>query len=77
MSDIRAAIVTVSDTRTAADDVSGDLLAELMSSVGIVVDRSIVTDDLHELTEHLRRLAERGDINLILTHRRDRHQPEG
>lgn len=67
MEEIKAAIVTVSDSRTNADDVSGDLLAELMASIGVVVDRSIVTDDLAELTAHLRSLAGRDDIDLVLT----------
>jgi len=65
---IRAAIVTVSDTRTVDNDVSGDKLVELLASIGADVDdRMIVTDDLMHLRETLHVLAEREDINLIFT----------
>jgi molybdenum cofactor synthesis domain-containing protein len=65
---IWVAIVTVSDSRTAADDVSGDRLAELLSAVGgEIVERVIIRDDLLPLRETLYSLAEREDINLILT----------
>ena len=65
---IRAAIVTVSDTRTVDNDLSGDKLVELLASIGADVgDRMIVTDDLMHLRETLHVLAERDDINLILT----------
>ena len=65
---IRTAIVTVSDTRTVDNDLSGDKLVELLASIGADVgDRMIVTDDLMHLRETLHVLAERDDINLILT----------
>jgi molybdenum cofactor synthesis domain-containing protein len=66
--EIKAAIVTVSDTRDLADDLSGNKLAEFLWSVGgeIVVRRN-VTDDLLHLREVLYSLAEREDINLIVT----------
>ena len=65
---IRAAIVTVSDTRTLADDASGDKLVELLTAFGAeIAERVIVTDDLLPLRETLYSLAEREDINLILT----------
>ena len=65
---IRAAIVTVSDTRTVDNDLSGDKLVEVLASIGADVgDRMIVTDDLMHLRETLHVLAERDDINLILT----------
>jgi molybdopterin adenylyltransferase len=65
---IRAVVVTVSDSRTAASDASGDLLVDLLVDAGAeIVERSIVTDDLLPLRETLYSLAEREDINLILT----------
>lgn len=65
---IRAAIITVSDTRETGDDISGDTLAELVSSAGAeVVERLIVSDHLEHLRNMLHTLAEREEINLILT----------
>ena len=66
--DIRAAIVTVSDTRLPNDDLSGKLLAELLWSIGAeIVETMIVTDDLTHLRETLYTLTEREDVNLIMT----------
>jgi molybdopterin adenylyltransferase len=68
MSKIKCAVVTVSDTRDAGNDLSGDRLVELLTTAGgEVVERLIVTDDLETLTETLYSLTERDDINLILT----------
>lgn len=65
---IKAAIVTVSDTRQLADDVSGDKLVELLTAFGAVIaERLIVTDDLKRLSETLTSLADRDGINLIIT----------
>lgn len=65
---IKAAIITVSDTRTATDDLSGDKLATLLAAIDAeVADRLIVTDDLADLRDTLRTLADRKDINLIVT----------
>ena len=65
---IKAAIVTVSDTRRVDDHVSGKRLAELLWSVGgEIVESIIVTDDLTHLRETLYTLTERKDINLIMT----------
>lgn len=65
---IKAAIVTVSDTRQLADDVSGDKLVELLTAFGAVIaERLIVTDDIKRLSGTLTSLADRDDINLIMT----------
>ncbi len=65
---IRAAILTASDTRTERDDVSGDELVRLLKEAGAeIVERGIISDDLRILREALYTLAERPDINLILT----------
>ena len=65
---IRAAIITVSDSRTATDDVSGDKLAEVLASTGAeIIERLIVSDDLEHLRNTLYVLAENADINLIVT----------
>jgi len=65
---IRAAILTASDSRTEGNDVSGDELARLLEEAGAeIVERGIVSDDLRILREALYTLTERPDINLILT----------
>jgi molybdenum cofactor biosynthesis protein B len=47
---LKIALVTVSDTRTAENDTSGDYLADAMSGVGHeLVDRVIVIDDCYLL----------------------------
>jgi len=65
---IKAAIVTVSDTRRPDDDLSGKKLAELVWSIGgEVVETMIVIDDLEHLRNTLYGLTEREDVNLIIT----------
>ena len=68
LNSIKTAVITVSDTRTAADDASGDRLAGLLTEYGAeIVERMIVSDDLTDLRNTLYALTEREDINLIIT----------
>jgi len=47
---LACAVLTVSDTRTAADDTSGDLLAELLGRDGHrLADRALVPDDVYRI----------------------------
>lgn len=63
-----AAVVTVSDTRTLANDTSGKRLSDLLKESGaLVVERQLVSDDFDNLRNTLFSLCEREDINLILT----------
>jgi molybdopterin adenylyltransferase len=65
---LKAAIVTVSDTRKVDDDVSGNQLGELLLSNGAeILEQLIVSDDLEHLRNTLYVLTEREDINLIVT----------
>lgn len=65
---IRSAIVTVSDTRSINDDISGDKLAALLTSIDAeIVERLVTTDDLENLRNTIYALTEREDINLIIT----------
>ena len=67
-SQIRAIILSVSDTRKESDDASGDLLSGLLLEAGIdVVGKLIVSDDLEDLKNALTVIASREDINLIVT----------
>lgn len=68
MADIKAAVVTVSDTRKTDDDLSGRRLSELLWSAGAeVVETLIVSDELEDLRETIYTLTERGDIDLVIT----------
>jgi molybdenum cofactor synthesis domain-containing protein len=68
MTRIKAFIVTVSDTRTLDNDLSGDRLAELLTAAGMeITGKIIASDDLDGLRNTLHVLTERDDVNLILT----------
>ena len=52
---VNIAVLTVSDTRTAADDKSGDVLVARLTEAGhILADRAIVRDDVELITSKLR-----------------------
>jgi len=65
--ELRAAVVTASDTRTRADDASGAVLAEGLLAAGItLVDRRIAHDDVAALTHAIRAGIDAGaDIVLV------------
>ena len=68
MNSVKAFIITVSDTRTLDNDVSGDKLAELLIGAGAeVTGKLIVSDELDGLQSTLRSVADRGDVNLVVT----------
>ncbi len=65
---ITAFVLSISDTRSLKDDISGEALAELLRSYGAeVVGREVVSDDLEDIRNNLHVLTEREDINLVLT----------
>ena len=65
---IKAIVVTVSDSRIEADDVSGKTLLELLLGFGAeVVEKIIISDDFDDLRQTLYVLTEREDVNLIIT----------
>lgn len=65
---IKAFVVTISDTRSLDNDVSGDTLAELLLSFDAeITGKLIVSDDLDDIRNALHVLTEREDVNLILT----------
>jgi len=68
MNSVKAFIITVSDTRALDNDMSGDKLAELLIGAGAeVTGRLIVSDDLDGLQSTLRSVADREDVNLVVT----------
>lgn len=65
---IKAAILTVSDSRTREDDVSGDRLQALLEESGFEISvRLLINDDLILVRDAILALAEREDVDLVLT----------
>ncbi len=64
---INIAILTVSDTRTAENDTSGDILAGRVETSGhALVTRTIIRDDADLLTAHLDTWIDNPQIDAIL-----------
>ncbi len=67
-STIKAVVVTISDSRTEATDVSGVTLVGLLLGIGAeIVEKIIVSDDFEDLRQTLYALTMRDDANLIIT----------
>ncbi len=65
---VNIALLTVSDTRTAENDTSGDLLAERISTAGhILVDRAIERDDVEQLIAKLHIWIDDENVDCIIT----------
>lgn len=65
---IKAVVITASDTRSEKDDLAGDNLAGCLRGIGAqVIEKIIVTDDKELLSSKLIEYADRGDVNLIIT----------
>lgn len=65
---IKAVVITVSDSREEKDDLSGVTLVGLLLATGAeVIDKIIVSDDTEKIAERLSTEAAREDVNLILT----------
>jgi molybdopterin adenylyltransferase len=62
------AVITISDTRTATDDKSGNTLVERIQHAGhTLVDRRIVKDDVRQIRAATRALVKRKDVDVVLT----------
>jgi len=65
---VNIAVMTVSDTRTAADDRSGDFLASRIAEDGhVLAARAIITDDVPKITAQLRHWVEDPQIDVVIT----------
>ena len=65
---VNIAVMTVSDTRTADDDRSGDFLASRIDEDGHVLSaRMIVTDDVDRIVAQLRSWIDDGGIDVVIT----------
>lgn len=64
---LNVAVLTVSDTRTEADDTSGDFLAEALLQAGHTVgDRTIVIDDIYQIRAVLSRWIADASVDAVL-----------
>ena len=65
---LRIAVLTVSDTRTTADDRSGDTLSDRIVAAGHqLVDRDIVRDDRAVIADRLRRWIADPGVEVVIT----------
>lgn len=65
---IKAAVVTVSDTRRETNDLSGTTLVGLLLESNIeVVDKIIVHDELEDIKKVLLEASAKSEINILLT----------
>jgi molybdenum cofactor biosynthesis protein B len=65
---VNIAVLTVSDTRTAADDKSGDTLAEMIAAAGHrIAARKIVRDDKAAITAQLRAWIADPAIDVVIS----------
>ncbi|MGA1849289.1 molybdenum cofactor biosynthesis protein B [Sphingobium yanoikuyae] len=65
---VRIAVLTVSDTRTLADDRSGDTLVERLTGAGhVLADRLIVIDDRSAIVARLQAWIDDPQVDVILT----------
>jgi molybdenum cofactor biosynthesis protein B len=65
---VRIAVMTVSDTRTRANDTSGDTLEARIKDAGhIVADRVIVTDDADAIVAQLRKWVADPSVDAVIS----------
>ncbi len=65
---VRIAVLTVSDTRSLAEDKSGDTLVARIADAGhILADRKIIRDDRDDIAEILRTWCDNPDVDVIIS----------
>ena len=65
---VRIAVMTVSDTRTPADDRSGNVLVELLGDAGhLLAARAIVPDDQIQITAQLRHWIDDPEVDVVIS----------
>jgi molybdenum cofactor biosynthesis protein B len=68
MTHLTCAVLTISDTRSAETDSSGDLLVSLLEADGHqLADRTIVKDDVYQIRAIVSKWIADTDINAVLT----------
>ena len=67
LADVRVAVLTVSDTRTEASDVGGQLVRQLCQQAGATVASAhILRDEPREVAARVRSLVADGQVNVLL-----------
>lgn len=65
---VRIAVLTVSDTRTAADDRSGNKLVSLLTEAGhVLAERAIVRDDVDAIVARLHAWIDQEEVACIVS----------
>jgi len=65
---VRIALLTISDTRTLADDRSGDILVTRLEGAGhVLAGRAIVTDDVEMIVSRLHAWIDDPEVDCVLT----------
>ena len=65
---VNIAVMTVSDTRTLANDRSGTILVERLEQAGhFLADRAIIKDEVELIIKKLREWIENPDIDAVIT----------
>ena len=65
---VRIAVLTVSDTRTLAEDRSGDALVERLTAAGhVLAERAILRDDAGDLVAQLHRWIDDDTVDCVIT----------
>jgi molybdenum cofactor biosynthesis protein B len=65
---VRIAVLTVSDTRDASNDTSGDILAARVQAAGhVLVDRTILRDDTDVIAAQLSAWIAQPDVDVVIT----------
>ncbi|MBX7531465.1 molybdenum cofactor biosynthesis protein B [Qipengyuania sp. 1XM1-15A] len=65
---VNIALLTISDTRKASEDTSGDILAQRIADAGhTLVAREISRDDKNEIAAHLHRWIDDEQIDAVIT----------
>ncbi|MBE9028654.1 molybdenum cofactor biosynthesis protein B [filamentous cyanobacterium LEGE 11480] len=65
---LNVAVLTISDTRTAADDRSGNYLAEQLQTAGHqIAEKAIVPDDIYQIRAIVSRWIADATVQIILT----------
>ncbi|PHZ85913.1 molybdenum cofactor biosynthesis protein B [Paremcibacter congregatus] len=65
---LKIAVLTVSDTRSLADDTSGQILVDRLTKAGhILADRAIVRDEKPDLTAQLTKWIQDQEVQVIIS----------
>jgi molybdenum cofactor biosynthesis protein B len=65
---VRIAILTISDSRSAAEDRSGDTLEELLTAAGhILAARAIIRDEADMIVSRLHNWIDDADVDVVIT----------